>query len=187
MRAGTTARLRACLTVVALAACSASDLGRDSAAAPPRAADVQSAFRAHVGRTWELERLGEQEIPVPAVRTQPGSGGRHPGPGSRPTIRFTAELAPGGSVHPAGLPTAGGWSFCNGYGTAYALGPGDALRFHGFQSTLVGCDGPDSLETRFFRGLHETRRVELDGASLSLVAEDGSRLTFVLATDSVGS
>jgi hypothetical protein len=124
-------------------------------------------------------------IAAPGVRAQPGSGGRHPGPGSRPTIRFTTELAPETSVHPVGLPIAGGWSFCNGYGTAYALGPGDALRFHGFQSTLVGCDGPDSLETRFFRGLHETRRIELDGGRLGLVAENGSRLTFVLVTDSV--
>ena len=74
---------------------------------------------------------------------------------------------------------ASGWSFCNGYGTAYELGPRDALRFRGFQSTLVGCDGPDSLETRFFRALYETRRIELDSARLSLIAEDGTRLTFV--------
>jgi heat shock protein HslJ len=82
---------------------------------------------------------------------------------------------------------AGGWSFCNGYGTAYELGPGDALRFHGYESTLVGCDGPDSLETRFFRGLHETRRIELDSARLVLIAENGRRLTFVLVPNSVDS
>ena len=71
-------------------------------------------------------------------------------------------------MHPRGTRTAGGWSVCNGYGTAYTLGPADTLRFHGFQSTLVGCDSPDSLETRFFRGLHETRRIEVDGSFLGL-------------------
>jgi heat shock protein HslJ len=82
---------------------------------------------------------------------------------------------------------AGGWSFCNGYGSAYELGPGDQLRFHQFQSTLVGCDGPDSLETRFFRALAETRRFELDSSALTLVAADSSRLMFVPAPDSARS
>jgi heat shock protein HslJ len=131
--------------------------------------------------------MGVQEIPAPAGNRRPSSPGRHPGPGSRPTIRFTAEPTSEGAVHPPGMRSASGWSFCNGYGTAYALGPGDALRFHGFQSTLVGCDGPDSLETRFFRGLHETRRIVIDSARLALVAENGSRLTFVLVANSVDS
>ena len=167
--------------MIALAACSDSGGERRSEAAPSRAASVEQAFRARLGRTWELERLGDRGIPAPAARAGPTSTGRHPGPGSRPTIRFTADQAPASSVHPAGLPTAGGWSFCNGYGTAYALGPGDSLRFHGFESTLVGCDGPDSLETRFFRGLAETRRIELDAGRMALIAANGSRLAFVLA------
>jgi heat shock protein HslJ len=79
---------------------------------------------------------------------------------------------------------AGGWSFCNGYGAAYVLGPGDRLGFRHFQSTLVGCDGPDSLETRYFRALGNTRRFEMDETTLTLLAEDGSRLTFVAASDS---
>ena len=86
-------------------------------------------------------------------------------------------------MYPAGMRTAGGWSFCNGYGTAYELGPRDTLRFHGFESTLVGCDGPDSLESRFFRGLHQTRRIELDSTRLGLVGEDGTRLLFVLCAE----
>lgn len=79
---------------------------------------------------------------------------------------------------------AGGWSFCNGYGMAYVLGPGDQLGFRHFQSTLVGCDGPDSLETRYFRALANTRRFKMDAATLTLLAGDGSRLTFVPASDS---
>ena len=87
-------------------------------------------------------------------------------------------------MHPPGTFLAGGRSFCNGYGTAYKLGPADTLRFSGFESTLVGCDGPDSLETRFFRGLSATRRVALDASRLTLIASDGSQLRFVPASDS---
>ena len=61
------------------------------------------------------------------------------------------------------------------------------LRFHGGQSTLVGCDGPDSLETRFFRALHATRRVAIDADTLALIAADGSRLRFVPATDTAAA
>jgi hypothetical protein len=164
---------------MALLACAAPEPSSRSGTAEASAPDPEATFRAHLGRTWELVRMGELHIPAPAADRRPSSPGRHPGPGSRPTIRFTAEAVPEGSVHPPGTRSAGGWSFCNGYGTAYELGPGGALRFHGFQSTLVGCDGPDSLETRFFRGLHETRRVELDSARLALIAENGTRLTFV--------
>jgi heat shock protein HslJ len=146
-------------------------------------ADPEAEFRARLGWTWELARLGDQDLPA----TRAGSGalrpGRHPGPGSRPTLRFTAEPAAALSDRPGRL-SAGGWSFCNGYGVAYEFGPGDQLRFHQFQSTLVGCDGPDSLETRFFRALHLTQRFELDSTRLSLVAADGTRLTFVPGPDS---
>ena len=157
---------------------------RDSAAT--RTASAEATFRAQVGRTWELARLGDQDIPAtPARAAGARAPGRHPGRGSRPTLRFTTEPA-GALAGESGRPGAGGWSFCNGYGTAYELGPDDRLRFHGFQSTLVGCDGPDSLETRYFRALHLTRRFELDSSRLYLVAEDGSRLTFVPAPDSAG-
>jgi hypothetical protein len=142
-------------------------------------------FRTQLNRTWELVRLGSQDIPAPVTPPREQRPGRHPGPGSRPTIRFTAE--PPGSLSDGtpGFLSAGGWSFCNGYGTAYALGPGDQLRFRGFESTLVGCDGPDSLETRFFRALASTRRFAFDSGALHLIAEDGSRLIFVAAPDVV--
>ena len=152
----------------------------------PRSAAIEepaAAFRSRLGRTWELVRLGPQDIPAPAARVREQQPGRHPGPGSRPTIRFTSN--PPGSLSDGepGFFGAGGWSFCNGYGTNYAVGPGDQLRFRGFQSTLVGCDGPDSLETRFFRALGATRRFAFDSAALHLIAEDGSRLIFVAAPD----
>ena len=156
--------------------------GSDSAVPPRTVEDPTAAFRARLNRTWELARLGSQDIPAPVVRPREAQPGRHPGPGSRPTIRFTSD-APGSlSDGTPGLLSAGGWSFCNGYGTAYALGPGDQLRFRGFHSTLVGCDGPDSLETRFFRALGSTRRFAIDSGALHLIAEDGSRLIFVEGT-----
>jgi heat shock protein HslJ len=144
-------------------------------------ADRADAFRARLGRTWELARLGEQEMPPSRAAPSPRAPGTHPGPGTRPTIRFTSEPAP--QAPDSAMSSAGGWSFCNGYGAAYRVGPADQLRFGLFQSTLVGCDRSDSLETRFFRALAATRRFVLDSATLVLVAEDGSRLTFVPAPD----
>ena len=133
------------------------------------AADPEATFRAYIGRQWELVRLGAQEIPPPPPGTPSDSAGRDLVPGRRPTISFTAE--------PAGF---GGRSFCNGYGGPFAI-RGDSLRMERIESSGVGCDGPDSLETRFFRGLRETRRFELDSASLVLIAGDGSRLAFAPA------
>lgn len=145
------------------------------------AENAQAVARTPLGRTWLLVRLGEQEIParprdngssLPA--TQPGA--------AQPTLRFTSDTA-GALSAGTGALGAGGRSFCNSYGTAYIQGPGDQLRFHGFESTLVGCDGPDSLETRFFRALAATRRFVVDSATsparLHLTGSDGSRLTFV--------
>ena len=126
-------------------------------------------FRAHLGREWALAQLGAQEIPPPSPGTPPDAPGRDLVPGQRPTIRFTTE-APG----------AGGRSFCNGYGSPYVL-RGDSIRLTEIVSTAVGCDSQDSLETRFFRALRGTRRFELDSARLTLVAEDGTRMTFVPA------
>jgi heat shock protein HslJ len=156
-------------TITARALCLA--LALAGACAEPRrpVADPEADFRAQLGREWELVSLGSREIPPPAPGTPPDSPGRDLVPGRRPTIRFTAEL-----------PGAGGRSFCNGYGSPYQL-RGDSLRLTRIESSAVGCDGPDSLETRFFRALWRTRRFELDTASarLVLVAEDGTRLTFV--------
>ena len=134
-------------------------------------ADAEAEFRAQLGREWALLSLGPREIPPAQPGTPSDSPGRDLVPGRRPTIRFTAE--------PSG---AGGRSFCNGYGSPYDL-RGDSLRLTRIESSAVGCDGPDSLETRFFRALWGTRRFELDSASaqLVLVAEDGTRLTFVPA------
>lgn len=150
-----------CVSLMLASACS----GRERPAPDPEAD-----FRARLGREWALVRLGSQEIPPPPSGTPADSPGRDLVPGRRPTIRFTAESS-----------GAGGRSFCNGYGSAYAL-RGDSLRLTRIESTAVGCDGPDSLETRFFRALWGTRRFELDSttARLVLVAEDGTRLTFML-------
>jgi heat shock protein HslJ len=134
-------------------------------------ADPEAEFRAQLGREWALVSLGSREIPPPPPGTPPDSPGRDLVPGRRPTIRFAAEP-----------PGAGGRSFCNGYGSPYDL-RGDSIRLTRIESSAVGCDGPDSLETRFFRALWGTRSFELDSASaqLVLVAEDGTRLTFVPA------
>ena len=131
-------------------------------------ADPEAEFRAQLGREWALVSLGSREIPPPPPSTPPDSAGRDLVPGRRPTIRFMAEP-----------PGAGGRSFCNGYGSPYDL-RGDSLRLTRIESSAVGCDGPDSLETRFFRALWGTRRFELDSVPkrLVLVAEDGTRLTF---------
>ena len=158
----------------------------DSAVGARAQADPATLFRARLGRTWELARLGEQDLPPSRASAAPRSPGSHPGPGTRPTIRFTNESARALAPDSA-MSSAGGWSFCNGYGTAYTVGPGDQLRFRGFHSTLVGCNGPDSLESRFFRALGATRRFALDSATLVLIAEDGSRLTFVTLRDSASS
>jgi heat shock protein HslJ len=150
---------------------------RDAAPLPSASEAPEASFRAQLGRTWELARLGTREIPA-AAWSAPPDPGRHPGPGARPTIRFTGD-PPGAISVDSAARFAGGWSFCNGYGAAYLLERQGRLRFRGFQSTLVGCDGPDSLETRFFRALAETVRFELTPSSLSLVAAGGSRLVFV--------
>ena len=128
--------------------------------------DPEAAFEARAGQRWELVRLGSREIPPPPASTPPDSSGRDLVPGRRPTIRFTADP-----------PSAGGRSFCNGYGGPYVL-RGASIRISRIESTAVGCDDPDSLETRFFRGLRGARRFELDSLSLVLIAEDGTRLVF---------
>lgn len=139
-----------------------------SGAEPSRAtADPEAQFRAQLGHQWELVGLGAQEIPSPPSGTPLDSPGKDLVPGRRPTIRFSAD--------PQG---AGGRSFCNGYGGPYVI-RGDSLRIERIASSAVGCDGPDSLETRFFRGLRDTRRFALGSSTLVLIAEDGSRLTFV--------
>jgi heat shock protein HslJ len=126
----------------------------------------EAALRASFGREWELASLGSQVIP-PSVARDPRIPAHDPHPGIRPTIRFTAD--------PSG---AGGRSFCNAYGGPWRLA-GDSLQITQIESTAVGCDGPDSLETRFFRGLRETRRFEFVGDTLVLIASDGTRLQFV--------
>lgn len=138
---------------------------------PP--ADPDATFRAQIGRRWELARLGTREIPPPPPGTPADSPGVDLVPGRRPTITFTADPL-----------TFGGRSFCNGYGGPFTI-YGDSLRIFQIMSSAVGCDGPDSLETRFFRGLRETRRFELDSASLVLITADGSRLVFVPADTNV--
>jgi len=141
----------------------------------------QAVARTPLGRTWLLVRLGEQEVPLRPRGGESSPPATEPG-AAQPTLRFTSDPA-GALSAGTGALGAGGRSFCNSYGTAYIQGPGDQLRFRGFESTLVGCDGPDSLETRFFRALAATQRFVIDSATspakLHLIAADGSRLTFV--------
>jgi heat shock protein HslJ len=135
--------------------------------------DPEAMFRGQLGRQWELVRLGATEIPSPRPGTPLDSPGRDLVPGRRPTIRFTMD--------PAG---AGGRSFCNGYGGPFVLHD-DSLRITRIESSAVGCDGADSLETRFFRALRDTRRFELDSMALVLITENGTRIAFVPADDAV--
>ena len=159
----------AIVAVFAAIACSAGEREQaDSGAAAPRysPASSEAAFRATLGREWELARLGAQALP-PSVARDPRIPVHDPHPGIRPTIRFTAERS-----------GVGGRSFCNAYGGPFRLA-GDSVQISRIESSAVGCDGPDSLETRFFRGLRETRRFELIGDTLALIAGDGTRLQFV--------
>jgi hypothetical protein len=133
--------------------------------------DPEPVFREQLGRPWELVSLGPRAIPPPPPGTPPDSPSRDLVPGRRPTIRFTAEPE-----------SAGGRSFCNGYGSPYELSR-DSLRLPRIESSAVGCDGPDSLETRFFRALSRTRRFTIDSTRLVLIADDGAQLVFVPATD----
>ena len=132
-------------------------------------ANPEAEFRNQLGRKWELASLGAREIPPPPPGTPRDVIGKDLVPGRRPTISFNAN--------PAG---AGGRSFCNGYGGPYVI-RGDSLRIDRIESSAVGCDTSDSLETRFFRGLRDTRRFEIDSRSLVLITADGMRLTFVPA------
>jgi heat shock protein HslJ len=153
--------------LLGIAACSDTaerDPPMDTAAEAREAASArEAAFRASLGREWELARLGSTELPasVPRDSTIPPGD---PHPGIRPTIRFAED--------PSG---AGGRSFCNGYGGPFLL-RGDSLRIPEIVSTAVGCDNTDSLETRFFRALRETRRFAFAGDTLSLLGADSSRL-----------
>ena len=135
-------------------------------AATDSPAAAEQAFRAQLGREWELAQLGTYRVP-PSVPRNPTIPIGDPQPGVRPTIRFASDE-----------PGFGGRSFCNGYGGPYSV-DGDSLRMTRIESSAVGCDGPDSLETRFFRGLRETRRFALDSTALTLIAGDGTRLIFV--------
>ena len=136
----------------------------DTAAEAREAAAAQeAAFRASLGREWELARLGTTELPASVTR-DPRIPPGDPHPGIRPTIRFAED--------PSG---AGGRSFCNGYGGPFVL-RGDSLRIPEIVSTAVGCDSTDSLETRFFRALRETRRFALVDDTLALLGADSSRL-----------
>lgn len=154
------------LSLLALLSLSSAAGCAESARPAREPRDPEAAFRANLGRQWALVRLGTREIPHPPPGTPLDSPGRDLVPGRRPTIRFTMEP-----------PGAGGRSFCNGYGGPFVL-RGDSLRITQVVSSAVGCDGPDSLETRFFRALRQTRRFELDSTSLVLIAEDGTRTVF---------
>ena len=154
------------LFVMLLAACE----GKAGVAA--KRPDPETAFRASLGKRWELTRLGSREIPAPPAGTSPDTPGKDLVPGRRPTIRF--DTVP---------PRVGGRSFCNAYGGPYEL-RGDSLRIGEIISTAVGCDGTDSLETLFSRALRETRRFEVDSLTLVLIAGDGSRAIFTLADSS---
>src|SRR5690242_16397547 len=65
--------------------------GDSIASVRPVAVAPESAFRARIGVTWELARLGSQDLPPSPARAAAPNPGRHPGPGARPTLRFTDE------------------------------------------------------------------------------------------------
>jgi heat shock protein HslJ len=148
------------LSILAFAACA------ESARTTVERVDPETAFRTQLGRRWELARLGDQPIPRPRPGTPLDSPGRDLVPGRRPTLRFVLEPR-----------SAGGRSFCNGYGGPFEF-HGDSLTITDIMSSAVGCDSTDSLETRFFRGLRNTRRFQIDSASLVLIGIDGSRMVF---------
>ena len=163
--------ITAFVALIVLAGGCGNDRGdaEDSNAAVPAThspAAAEQAFRAQLGREWELAQLGAYRVP-PSVPRNPAIPIGDPQPGVRPTIRFASDE-----------PGFGGRSFCNGYGGPYSV-DGDSLRMTRIESSAVGCDGPDSLETRFFRGLRETRRFALDSTALTLIAGDGTSLVFV--------
>src|SRR5688572_10921906 len=87
-RSGFGRLLAGCVLVIGGGACS------EPRPAPPPVAvqGPEAAFAAQLDRTWELTRLGNQDLPPSAPRTSSGPG-MHPGPGTRPTLRFTNESA----------------------------------------------------------------------------------------------
>src|SRR5215208_3136722 len=95
---GSATRMLGWFVAAALAGCSESGPRPRAGSAPPRTPDVESAVRARTGRTWELERLGEQDVAAPTGASRAGSGEQPSRPRSRPTIRFTADSVPVGSV-----------------------------------------------------------------------------------------
>src|SRR5688500_16312639 len=117
------------LTIFAACAEPRSRTASDSPAAISETIDPEAAFRAQLGRTWELARLGTQDIPPKPETTAARDPRRHPGPGNRPTIQFTADRADA-TLADSGLSRAGGWSFSNGYGAAYRACQGDALSYN---------------------------------------------------------
>lgn len=157
------------LLLVGGASCAERRPGARDSAGPRGPAATEAEFRSRFGRTWELARLGEQDIPVPAAGTPTDLAGRDLVPGRRPTLRFSLDQT-----------GAGGRSFCNGYGGPFDV-RGDSLRLGQIVSTAVGCDGTDSLETRFFRGLRETRRYTIANDTLTLHGSDRALLVFVPA------
>lgn len=166
-RRATLSLLLSSLFAAAALACEGTPRSASDSTAASAPADREADFRASLGRTWELARLGTREIPPPTAGTPADSPGRDLVPGRRPTLRFSPDTA-----------IAGGRSFCNGYGGPFDL-EGDSLQIREIMSTAVGCDHPDSLETRFFRALRLTRRYRLLGDSLTLLADDGPALVFV--------
>ena len=161
------------VVLIALTSACGSDRreGGDSGASGTAAdapARTEEAFRAQLGREWELAQLGTYQLP-PSVPRNPAIPVGDPQPGVRPTIRFATDQ-----------PGVGGRSFCNGYGSPYIV-RGDSLQITRIESSAVGCDGPDSLETRFFRGLRETRRFTLGATALTLIAGDSTLMVFVPA------
>jgi heat shock protein HslJ len=71
---------------------------------------------------------------------------------------------------------------CNTLGGAYSR-DGESLKFNGLISTMMACVSMD-IEDRFKKALDQTRTFKIDGATLSLLAEDKTVLARFETEDS---
>jgi heat shock protein HslJ len=88
-------------------------------------------------------------------------GGIGPVPGTEPILRFVA-----GQVQ--------GETGCNSFSGLFILRPDGAFMVGDLATTLIGCEGPVSLqEASMLRALQSADRIVLDGARLSIEGPAG--------------
>src|SRR5687768_7183287 len=76
-----TAARHSVIPPMVLLACASPDPPTRSANAEPNASDVAGIFRTHLGRTWELVRIGDQDLPAPAANSRSTARDVTPDPG----------------------------------------------------------------------------------------------------------